>query len=87
MRPSTPDVLKKVVESKIKNVFGTSLRTIEIAFGTDFDEYEKIRSEILRVGNNAIREIKELINAEFGIEEEPEEVKVRFKNSREKTRG
>ncbi len=87
MRSSTPEVLKKVVESKIKNVFFTSLRTIELAFGTDFDEYEKMRSEILRVGNNSIREIKELINAEFGIEEAPEQVKVKFTNNKEKANG
>lgn len=64
------DRIKKAVETKIKHVFKTSLKSIEIKFGDKFDGYDQMRAEILRVGNNAIRELKELVNDEFGIDEE-----------------
>lgn len=56
----------RAVETKIKHVFKTALRCIEIKFGDEFEGYEQMRSEILRVGNNAIREIRELMTDESG---------------------
>lgn len=56
------DYLKVALETKIKHVFKTSLKCIEIKFGTDFDGYDRMRAEILRVGNNAIRELKEIVD-------------------------
>jgi len=70
--------IKKALDTKIKHVFKTALRCLEIKFGTGFEGYEQMRAEILRVGNNAIRELKELVNEEFGIEEPDHETKVRI---------
>ncbi len=70
--------INRALETKIKHVFKTALRCVEIKFGDQFEGYDMLRSEILRTGNNAIRELKELVNSELGEtgEEEPTKVKV-----------
>jgi hypothetical protein len=60
------ETFDKALETKIKHVFKTALRCIEIKFGTQFDGYDQMRREILRVGNNAIRELRELGETQGG---------------------
>lgn len=72
------DRINKALESKIKHVFKTCLKGIEIRFGDQFDGYEQLRSEILRVGNNAIRELKEVLSDECGEDFTESETKVRM---------
>lgn len=55
----------------ITRVFVESLKYIEIKFGTDFDGYEEIRSAILRIGNDAIRDMHTEID-NYKIERLPE---------------
>ncbi|MHA2111273.1 MAG: hypothetical protein ACXADW_11470 [Candidatus Hodarchaeales archaeon] len=62
------------IEKRIKKVFVTALKCIEIKFGKEFPGYEELRSEILREGNDAIRDLKELISKGYNIEEIPNEV-------------
>lgn len=76
----SPQAIKDAIQTKVKHVFKTSLKCIEIKFGNEFEGYDQMRSEILRVGNNAIRELKELINEKFDLPEEEFITKVRFKN-------
>ena len=74
------DDINRTAAVKIKHVFKTALRCIEIKFGNEFDGYEQMRSEILRAGNNAIRELREVTNEAFGIEDDYEPTKVRIVN-------
>lgn len=41
----------------IKSVFVGALREIETRLGKDFPAYEELRSAILRMGNNAVRDM------------------------------
>jgi len=63
--------LQSFIDRRIKNVFKTALKCVEIKFGKDFEGYEKIRAEILRAGNDGIRQIKEAIDEQFNVEELP----------------
>lgn len=62
------------IEKRIKKVFVTALKCVEIKFGKEFPGYEELRAEILREGNDAIRDLRELINRAYNIEEVPQEV-------------
>lgn len=75
---SSSDNLKRLLEYKIKKVFIGSLKCIEIKFGTNFDGFEQIRKEILRLGNDAIRDLHNSIDSSFNIEQVPDVLTVRF---------
>lgn len=70
MSQEKAEKISRAVETKTKHLFKTALRCIEIKFGDNFEGYDRMRSEILRVGNNTIRELKELIGDEFGLEDQ-----------------
>lgn len=66
------EVLKEKVRKEIKNVFKKALVCVEIKFGKDFDGYAAMRAEILRAGNDAIRNIDTVIDGRFNIESVPD---------------
>jgi len=80
------DLLKSVVEKKIRKVFVNSLRIIEMKWGKSFDGYEEIRAEILRNGNDAVRDVRKLIADKFNVEEISDVETVVFKNNDRKGR-
>lgn len=65
------DQLKMLVERRIKSVFKKCLDCVEIRFGKEFDGFDKMRKEILRVGNDAIRDCKEHIDRGYKVEKLP----------------
>lgn len=64
-------LLKDQIDKKIKGVFKTCLDRIELVFGKEFDEYEILRKQILRAGNDAIRDLQEQIDRAYRIEKLP----------------
>lgn len=64
-------LLKDQISKKIKSVFKTCLDRIELVFGTEFDEYEILRKQILRAGNDSIRDLHEQIDRAYRIEKLP----------------
>lgn len=64
-------LLKDQISKKVKGVFKTCLDRIELVFGTEFDEYEILRKQILRAGNDAIRDLHEQIDRAYKIEKLP----------------
>ena len=64
-------LLKDQIEKKIKSVFKTCLDRIELVFGKEFEEYEILRKQILRAGNDAIRDLQEQIDRAYKIEKLP----------------
>jgi len=54
------DKLTKEMESEITNLFEQALDFAEVACATK-DTYKVLRSKILRVGNNTIRNVKKKI--------------------------
>lgn len=72
------EALKNIVERKIKSTYVGALKCIEIKFGTNFEGYEQIRREILRIGNDAIRDISSTIDSSFNIEQIPEVLTIKF---------
>lgn len=77
-------LLKDLVEKKIRKVFVNSLRIIEMKWGKNFDGYEEIRAEILRNGNDAVRDARKLISERFNVEEISDVETVVFKNNEER---
>lgn len=71
--------LKLHAKKTITSVFVQALKCIELKFGKNFEGYEQLRSEILRAGNNAIRDLSDVIGLRFNVEEIPEVLTVRFK--------
>lgn len=67
-------MLIEAVERRIKKVFVTALKCVEIKFGKDFDGYDTLRAEILREGNDAIRDLREVIKEGYNVEAIPKEV-------------
>jgi hypothetical protein len=57
--------LIKTCEEKITEVFDGALNYIEVLL--DDNEYKKIRSKILRIGNNAIRFLAAEINDHYSV--------------------
>ncbi len=78
------DFLKTLLAKQIKNVFTKSLRCIEMRFGKDFEGYDSIRKEILRSGNDAIREMERIIDERFNVEHIPDMIVVRFEDRKGK---
>jgi hypothetical protein len=73
-------VLKQMIHHHIKRVFVSALKIIEIKFGKNFEGYEALRAEILRTGNDSIRDIEKAIDTRFNIEQIPEILIVKFKD-------
>lgn len=68
------DLLKAEIERKLKEVFTAALEAIEIRFGTDFDGFKPLRAKILRVGNDAIRDLQDGIDTKYIVERQSERV-------------
>ncbi len=73
---AAPDLLAAQIDAKITKVFSTCLEAIEIRFGDEFDGYRHLRSKILRVGNDAKRELREALK-DFEIRKVKEVVEYR----------
>jgi hypothetical protein len=69
-RRSSSD-LKRETRNQINKVFVSALELIEIKFGRDFDGYAELRAKILRVGNDAIRHLDELIDNNYNVQKVP----------------
>lgn len=65
---SGADTLNSLVERRIKSVFKTSLKCLELTVGKDHPGFEGARKEILRAGNDAIRDIREHIERQYKVE-------------------
>lgn len=77
------ELLKQNIKKQIKGVFVNALKCVEIRFGKDFDGYESIRGEILRAGNDAIRNLENLIDTKINAEIIQDVMTVRFQEGRE----
>lgn len=66
------DLLKIEIEKAIKGVFTSCLEAIEIRFGDDFEGYRNLRARVLRVGNDAIRDIKDSVDDKYTVERQSE---------------
>lgn len=67
-KESPKKTLKKQVEHEVRKVFRTALTCIEMRFGDDFDGFPALRAQILRVGNDAIRELSRIIDEEYNLQ-------------------
>ena len=63
------------LEKAIKGVFTSCLEAIEIRFGDDFEGYKNLRARILRVGNDAIRDIQDSVDIKYTVERQSESMK------------
>lgn len=81
------NLLKAQVAKEIKNVFITALRCIEMRFGRNFEGFESIRSEILRAGNEAIRQSEIVIDNGYNVEIVPQVLTINFSGSGKATGG
>jgi len=79
--------LKEFTEKKIKKVYVGALRCIEIRFGDSFDGYEQLRREILRIGNDAIREFAQTLESSFNVEQIPNVLTFKFTKERADEKG
>ena len=59
--------LRFLLYNQLKSVFVGSLNAVENKLGKNFPAYSQLRAEILRIGNDKIREMHEMLN-EFNIE-------------------
>jgi hypothetical protein len=57
--------LEEFIGKKITKVFEAALDLIEVVL--DEESYKKVRSKILRVGNNSIREVEEEIRNYYRV--------------------
>jgi hypothetical protein len=81
------NLLKTQMAKQIKSVFITALKCIEIRFGRNFDGFESIRSEILRMGNEAIRQSEVVIDNGYNVEIVPEVLTINFSGTGKATGG
>ena len=51
-------LLNKFIKARVNKIMRSVLECIELEFGKDFENFDLIRSRILRDGNDAIRSIK-----------------------------
>jgi len=63
--------LQREVDRRVKKVYVTALECIEMRFGKEFAGYMEMRSKILRCGNDATREIGEIIGEVYNVEKIP----------------
>lgn len=71
--------LKNKVKKEVTGVFTTALSAIELALGKEFEGYERLRKAILDAGNDAVRNVAELIDSKYNIEVVPEVWTIKFK--------
>ncbi len=74
--------LIRVVSEEVTTLFETVLDYTEVAV-TNNDRYAKLRSKILRAGNNCIRQIGKEINTHYIIQYDPPgETIIEIRNSK-----
>ena len=61
------DRLKRDIEKEITKLFDQVLDISEVAIG-DAYRYKSFRAKVLRSGNDAIREVKKLLDRNYAIE-------------------
>lgn len=76
------EALQELVGQSIKKVFVGCLNAIEMKFGKNFDGYDILRANVLRLGNDSIREIQDKIGEDFNVEMIPDILTIHFKNGR-----
>lgn len=59
--------LRFLLYNQIKSVFVGSLNAVENKLGKSFPAYDQLRAEILRIGNDRIRDMHEILN-DFNVE-------------------
>jgi len=59
--------LRFLLYNQLKSVFVGSLNAVENKLGKNFPAYSQLRAEILRIGNDKIRDMHEILS-EFNIE-------------------
>jgi hypothetical protein len=64
-----------LVYKSLKGVFTGALRAVETRLGKEFPQYSELRSEILRIGNDAIREMNKCVH-HFNIEMIPDTLEI-----------
>ena len=64
------DYLKKEIAEKITGLFDQILDISEVAIG-DPQRYKPFRAKVLRSGNDAIREVKKLLDRNYNVEYVP----------------
>lgn len=69
-------LLVDAAERRMKKIFVTALRCVEIRFGKEFDGYGQLRAEILRIGNDMVREFREEVEAKYNVEVVPGVIKI-----------
>jgi hypothetical protein len=62
---------KREMARHLTRIFVQSLECVEIRFGREFDGYDEIRAKILRVGNNAKREVERIVDEQYNVEKVP----------------
>lgn len=62
------DFLRHSLYNQIKDVFVGSLNAIENKLGKSFPAYPQLRAEILRIGNDKIRDMHNLLDDHFNVE-------------------
>lgn len=67
--------LKEGVNKRVKFLFVTALELIEVRFGKSFEGYDELRAKILRVGNDVLRSIEEMVDS-YNVEKVPEQIVV-----------
>ena len=63
--------LKAINYKLMKSIFVGALRTFEMKFGKDFEGHDQVKSEVFRLGNDAVREFERILDDFFNIEEVP----------------
>lgn len=76
------DKLKRLIEKEITAMFEKVLDYAQVACPTP-DTYKVLRSKILRVGNNCIRNMNTQLDSRYGVEyKAPAEDFIEVKNSK-----
>ena len=78
--------LRNILYTEIKEVFVGALRAIETRLGTGFDGYMGLRSEILRIGNDAIRRTHTVLD-HINVEHIPQVIKIGNSKGKEEING
>lgn len=76
------DSLKTDIEKEIKCVWIAALEAVEIRFGDDFEGYKNLRARILRVGNDAVRKLKEKVEERYEVSRKPDTIEIRGRGQR-----
>lgn len=71
--------LQQIADKCLRKVFVNCLNIVEMKWGKHFDGYEEVRANILRTGNDAVRDLCKTIEEDFNIESIPSKLTVHFK--------